>query len=106
EFAFQRCTWASTIMRLPAGCDRADCALAATAAPAASAAPNSRRVIMMILAPSLSECSKRSPDERSDIRDQLRTRGIAARDARAASSNTLPWRGRVGEHRRREPGWG
>src|SRR4051795_406923 len=67
EFAFQRCTWASTMVRLAADCGRAGCSLAATAAPAASVAPNSRRVIMLVLAPSSRDCSKRSPDERSDI---------------------------------------
>src|SRR5947209_9556200 len=78
EFAFHRCTWASTIVRLAAGCGCAGCAFPATAAPAASAAPNSRRVIMVVLAPSLRDCSKHSLDERSDIQDQLHTPRIAA----------------------------
>ena len=39
EFAFQKCTWASTIVRLLAGCGRACCALVASAAPATSVVP-------------------------------------------------------------------
>src|SRR5262245_48455612 len=46
-FAFHRCTWASTMVRFPAGCGRAPCASVASAAPAASVVPNVRRVIMM-----------------------------------------------------------
>src|SRR5262245_42363315 len=47
EFAFQKCTWASTIMRLLAGCGRACCAPVDSAAPATSVVPmNSRRVTM------------------------------------------------------------
>jgi hypothetical protein len=49
EFAFQKCTWASTIVRLLAGCGRACCALVASAAPATSVVPNLRRVSMMVL---------------------------------------------------------
>jgi hypothetical protein len=49
EFAFQKCTWASTIVRLLAGCGRACCALVASAAPATSVVPKLRRVSMMIL---------------------------------------------------------
>src|SRR5262249_36412678 len=48
-FAFQKCTWASTIIRLPAGCDRAGCALVPSVAPAARLMPNSRRVIIWAL---------------------------------------------------------
>src|SRR5215467_9576336 len=47
EFAFQKCTWASTIVRLLAGCESAFCALVASAAPAISVVPNLRRVSMM-----------------------------------------------------------
>src|SRR5205814_1376270 len=47
EFAFQRCTWASTIVRLLAGCGRAFCSLVVSTAPATSVVPmNLRRVSM------------------------------------------------------------
>src|SRR5262249_43420319 len=50
ELAFQKCTWASTIVRLLAGCGRACCAPVASAAPATSAVPmNLRRVSMVVL---------------------------------------------------------
>ena len=50
ELAFQKCTWASTIVRLLAGCGRACCALVVSAAPATSVVPmNLRRVGMMVL---------------------------------------------------------
>src|SRR5262249_29462888 len=50
ELAFQKCTWASTIVRLLAGCGRACCALVVSAAPATSGVPmNVRRVSMMVL---------------------------------------------------------
>src|SRR5258708_14090768 len=39
ELAFQKCTWASTIVRLLAGCGRACCALVVSAAPATTAPP-------------------------------------------------------------------
>jgi len=49
ELAFQKCTWASTIVRSYAGCGRA-CPLVVSAAPATSVVPmNLRRVIMMVL---------------------------------------------------------
>ena len=49
EFAFQKCTWASTIVRLLAGCGRTCCALVASAAPATIVVPNLRRVRMMVV---------------------------------------------------------
>src|SRR5262249_894080 len=50
ELAFQKCTWASTIVRLLAGCGRACCALVVSAGPATSVVPmNLRRVSMMVL---------------------------------------------------------
>src|SRR5438445_3346021 len=78
EFAFQKCTWASTIVRLPAGCGRACCTLVVSAAPATSVVPmNLRRVSMMVLpdcaalggVSSLEDCNlgtaKRNPGPRS-----------------------------------------
>src|SRR5689334_18734523 len=50
ELAFQKCTWASTIVRLPAACGHACCALVLSAAPAPSVVPmNVRRVGMVVL---------------------------------------------------------
>src|SRR5437588_6971563 len=65
-FAFQKCTWASTIVRLLAGCGRACCALVVIAAPATSVVPmNLRRVsiVASLMAPlfggvlSLEDCN-------------------------------------------------
>src|SRR5262249_39960410 len=50
ELAFQKCTWASTIVRLLAGCGRACCASVVSAAPATSVVPmNLLRVSVMLL---------------------------------------------------------
>jgi len=69
-FAFQKCTWASTMVRFPAGCGRAGSALEAAAAPAASVAPNSRRVIMMSSPPTALAC-RRSSAKRQGSRDRV-----------------------------------
>jgi hypothetical protein len=47
EFAFQKCTWASTIVRLLADCGRTFRTLVASAAPATIVVPKLRRVRMM-----------------------------------------------------------
>src|SRR5215468_6789333 len=47
EFAFQKCTWASTIVRLLADCGRTSRALVASAAPATIVVPKLRRVSMI-----------------------------------------------------------
>ena len=79
ELAFQKCTWASTIVRLPAGCGRPCCALVLSAAPATSVVPmNLRRVGMMVLlmAPlfggvsSLEDCN-RGTAKRNPVRGAL-----------------------------------
>src|SRR5215468_11100964 len=85
EFAFQKCTWASTIVRLLVGCGLACCALVASAAPATSVVPmNLRRVNMLVLpdgslfggVSSLKDCNlgtaKRNPGPRSFDRGNVR----------------------------------
>src|SRR5262249_40359375 len=114
ELAFQKCTWASTIVRLLAGCGRVCCALVASAGPATSVVPmNLRRVSIMvlpdgaalwqrfvvgILQPGHGKAQSRLLTHGRDVRQRLRASGRGDRErAQLASPDILDRCGRAGE---------